>query len=249
MTKVFNEYAAYYDLLYKEKDYKKEAEYIHCLIQKNNPGAKTILELGCGTGGHAVEFLNLDYEITGIDFSEQMIAVAKVRNMKNAHFLQDDIRTVRLNKKFDAVVALFHVMSYQTENKDLFSVFKTAGKHLKKNGVFIFDCWYGPCFLTDLPEIREKKMENEQVQVHRISTSKVNYHKNRIDVHFEIKVKNKKSNHQYTVNETHKMRYLFLPELICFSEPMKIVAAYDWMYEKLTLPRYLTVICKNNEPE
>jgi len=56
---VFNAYAAYYDLLYKEKNYAEEAEYIHGLIQKNTPGAKTILELGCGTGQHAVEFSRL----------------------------------------------------------------------------------------------------------------------------------------------------------------------------------------------
>ena len=50
---VFDAYAAYYDLLYKDKDYAGETEYVHRLIQRFNPGAKSILELGSGTGKHA----------------------------------------------------------------------------------------------------------------------------------------------------------------------------------------------------
>ena len=49
---VFKDYSNYYDLLYSDKDYEAEADYIDHLIQKNNPGAKTILNLGCGTGKH-----------------------------------------------------------------------------------------------------------------------------------------------------------------------------------------------------
>ena len=243
---VFNAYAAYYDLLYKEKDYQAEAEYIHRLIQQNCPGAKTILELGCGTGQHAIEFSRLGYQVVGVDLSAEMVARANGKNISNAHFECGDIRNVRLDAKYDVIVSLFHVMSYQTENKDLSDVFKTAQKHLNPNGVFIFDCWYGPGFLTDLPATRQKEIESANIHVHRTSTSQIDYHNNTVDVHFEVSVKHKESKEEDIIRETHKMRYLFIPELHFFAEPMKLVGVYDWLSEELTSPRYITVICKND---
>ena len=58
-------------------------------------------------------------------------------------FTQGDLRTVRLGERADAVISLFHVMSYQTSNADLTAAFATAREHLAEGGVFIFDCWYG----------------------------------------------------------------------------------------------------------
>ena len=45
----------------------------------------------------------------------------------------------------------------------------TAAKHLKPNGVFIFDFWYGPGVLTDPPVVRLKRLENEEIEVLRIA--------------------------------------------------------------------------------
>ena len=53
-TVVFADYARYYDLLYRDKDYAAEAEYIACLVRKFHPSARSIIiELGSGTGIHA----------------------------------------------------------------------------------------------------------------------------------------------------------------------------------------------------
>ena len=53
MEKVFDGYSRYYDLLYKDKNYKSESEYISSLIKTHSPNAKKVLELGSGTGIHA----------------------------------------------------------------------------------------------------------------------------------------------------------------------------------------------------
>jgi len=52
--KVFENYARYYDLLYHDKDYNAEAKFVHQLLQIHAPETRSILELGCGTGSHAV---------------------------------------------------------------------------------------------------------------------------------------------------------------------------------------------------
>ena len=79
----FQDYANYYNLLYKDKDYKAEADYIHSLIQQSAPQSKSLIDLGCGTGNHAFEFEKLGYEVTGVDLSTQMVAIANINKEKN----------------------------------------------------------------------------------------------------------------------------------------------------------------------
>ena len=76
---VFDAYAAYYDLLYRDKDYAGEAAYVHGLIRRYAPGARDILELGCGTGRHAEALMDLGFRVTGVDRSGEMVARARER--------------------------------------------------------------------------------------------------------------------------------------------------------------------------
>jgi len=67
---VFKDYAAYYDLLYKDKDYPSECLYIHQLIPQYVSGANSVLNIRCGTGNHDFLLANLGYQVSGIDFSD-----------------------------------------------------------------------------------------------------------------------------------------------------------------------------------
>ena len=79
---VFDELAKYYDLIHENKNYEKESAYINGLIQKYNPSAKTILDIGCGTGNYAFAMQKLGYEVEGVDSSSQMIDIANSNNHK-----------------------------------------------------------------------------------------------------------------------------------------------------------------------
>ena len=70
---VFEKYAKYYDLLYQDKDYKEETDYISSLINKHHPETKKVLEFGSGSGIHGRLLGNLGYQVTGIERSQQMI--------------------------------------------------------------------------------------------------------------------------------------------------------------------------------
>ena len=214
MKKQFNLYAQYYDLLYKDKDYKKEAEYVHTLIQQNNPKAKTILSLGCGTGRHEKELENFGYDIVGVDLSEQMIEIANNDKGKSTcQFIQGDIRNLRLKQKFDVVISLFHVMSYQNSNDDVISFFNTAKAHLTTKGIFIFDFWYGPAVLADPPVVRRKCIENDKISIDRIATPVIYENKNIVDVNYEIIVFDKDTQKKTRFSELHSMRYFFDSEM------------------------------------
>src|SRR4051812_39412924 len=122
MTEVFDAYAAYYDLLYRDKDYPGEARYVQSLLRRHGVGAGAIIELGCGTGKHAEQLARLGFSVHGLDLSPSMVAIARKRTPADlASQLQFDVgdaRSARLNRKFDAAISLFHVASYQTANED-----------------------------------------------------------------------------------------------------------------------------------
>jgi SAM-dependent methyltransferase len=215
---VFGNYSRYYDLLYRDKDYGAEADYIHSLIGKHRPGARTLLDLGCGTGRHANLLAERGYDVVGVDRSPAMLAEARARATKGgrSEFVEGDLRTVRLERQFDVVVSLFHVMSYQTTNADLLAGLATLRAHLAPGGLFIFDCWYGPAVLNLRPAVRVLRLEDEAIAVTRLAEPVLHPNENVVDVNYHVFVKDKRTGEVSELREEHNMRYLFAPEVAHF---------------------------------
>jgi SAM-dependent methyltransferase len=220
MSDVFDAYAHYYDLLYQDKDYASEAEFIAAQLRKHRPSGRRILELGCGTGIHAEYLARMGFHVHGIDLSAEMLVKAEVRKASlppeiaaRLSFAQGDVRTVRTGAQYDAVISLFHVMSYQNSNSDMVAAFATAAAHLVADGVFMFDYWYGPAVLLQKPEVRVKRLGDEQIEVVRIAEPVMRFAENLVDVNYSVIIKTKATGEVHQVNETHRMRYLFQPEI------------------------------------
>jgi len=234
---MFSNYSKYYDLINQQKDYQEETEYIIALINKFARKTYSIFELGCGTGWHAIHLAKSGYKIFGIDQSAAMIKIAN-KNKNNQPssiselitFKEGDIRNYKINQNFDAAISLFHVMSYQITNADLFQSFKTAVNHLTSGGIFIFDCWYGPAVLSDKPYSRRKRIENDKIIIERKAIPKIFPRKNLVEVQFDIKVQDKRTKKISKFQEIHKMRYLFEPEIEIFLTPnnFKIIHVEQW---------------------
>jgi len=235
--KIFDHYAQYYDLLYSLKNYKDEAEYVSKLIMKFAPKTKTILDLGCGTGSHDFHLARKNYDITGIDLSENMITIARGKQIsegvKNLFFSQGDITTLNLNREYDCVVSLFHVMNYLITNDSMDMGFYNAVKHLKTGGIFIFDCWYGPAVLTDLPQTRIRKLENDKIKVTRFVDPVIHFNDNIVDVNYEIFITEKETSRLVIIDEKHSVRYFFKSELeLLFKKlNLKMLLAEEWLTE------------------
>lgn len=235
---VFQAYANYYNLLYRDKDYDGEAAFVHELLHRHAPQTRTLLELGCGTGRHAEWFARQGYALHGIDRSAEMLAMSQNRAAQlpadiaaHLQFSVGDLRTIRLAQMVDAVISLFHVISYQTTNADLLSAFETAKTHLKPGGLFFFDFWYGPAVLSEQPAVRVKRLENNEIAVVRIAEPTLKPNENVVEVHYTIFITNKTRGSITCLEETHFMRYLFLPEieLLLAQAGLQIVAAGEWM--------------------
>jgi SAM-dependent methyltransferase len=235
----FNAYSQYYDLLYQDKNYAAETEYVIRLLNEYRPGCSSVLELGCGTGKHASLMAKHGFNVTGVELSETMLVQSRERAAKvtvegkAGQFiaLPGDARTVRIDQEFDAVVSLFHVVSYQTTNSDVREMFETAATHLRTGGVFLFDVWYGPAVVTMRPTVRIKRMENSEVSVLRIAEPAIDMNLNRVDVSYTVFVTDEKSGHVVQLTETHPMRYYFAPELSLLAEEagFDLIRGEEWM--------------------
>jgi len=214
---VFQDYAYYYNLFYKDKDYKAEAETVDHILKKYNPRIKSIIDFGCGTGRHDIELTKLGYHCKGIDMSNLMIDIAKKNadvDGENIEFQVADIRNYNIVKRYDAVISLFHVISYQNTNDDVLNAFRSARRMLEEtNGYFLFDVWYGPGVLSDKPSVRVKEIEDEENRLIRIARPDMHDKDNLVDVNYEVLIISKETNRVQTINEKHNMRYFFRPEL------------------------------------
>lgn len=235
---VFEGYSRYYDLLYRDKDYASESRYVAALIEQHAPSSRSLMEIGCGTGAHAAELAALGYDVTGVDLSDGMLAAAEVRKKglppglaSRLSFEKGDARDVRLGRRFNAVISLFHVMSYQATNEDLTAAFQTAREHLLPGGVFVFDCWYGPAVLRQWPSVTERTLADGATRVHRVATPEIDANRNVVDVNYEVEVTDIASHATESLTETHRMRYLFTPEieLVLRSVGLKLVDSNAWM--------------------
>jgi SAM-dependent methyltransferase len=221
MSHNFDYYSTYYDLLYADKDYAGETAYIRSLISAHSRRPPvSLLELGCGTGIHALK-LNAEAGliVCGVDLSQTMLQGARARavtmgvTQDQVSFHEGNACSFRIKRKFDVVASLFHVVSYQTTEQRLNALFETAATHLDNDGLFIFDFWYGPAVLSQGPSVRVKRLSDEHIAVTRLAEPVIRDAENVVDVNYDLFVLDHATGVTTKVRETHEMRYLFLPEI------------------------------------
>lgn len=234
---VFGDYARYYDLLYQDKPYEKETEFVATLFQRYASRPVTsLLELGSGTGKHAYYFAKKGFSVHGVEKSPVMLSVAKdffkLDSVTRAITLQQgDIGTLQLERSFDAIFSLFHVLSYQTTQAALEAVFSVVHQHLAPGGVFVFDSWYGPGVLLQKPKVRYKYFANETLQVERVAVPTLLENKNQVNVQYHVFIKEKNTDYYTKLEETHSMRYFFLSEIsaLCKQFNLRLLHTCEWL--------------------
>lgn len=209
----FEQYSQYYDLLYKDKDYQAETDYVAGLIGQYGNGGKKVIELGSGTGIHARLLAQKGFSILGIERSASMVEIANSLPVENVEFQHADITTFQSTATFDIALSLFHVVSYLTGNKELIATFEHVNKALCQHGLFIFDVWHTPAVNHQVPEEREKRLQNENIEVVRKATPIIFPEQNVVEVNYEIKVKEINGQSQHNFKEKHPMRHFGRPEL------------------------------------
>jgi SAM-dependent methyltransferase len=237
----FGSYAPFYDLLYRDKAYGDESAFVISRLESAGAGISRLLDLGCGTGIHALQFAEAGYHVLGVDASAGMLELAERRRAAatagvaaRVRFHESDIRNFAVAEQFDAAVSLFHVMSYQVHDDDVASAIAAARRHLKCGCRFLFDFWYGPAVVASGPTVRRKEAESDSVRVVRVATPSWDRARNVVNVHYRFTVQKKSDGTLLEFDENHVMRYFFPDELerMLRDGGFRIVNGGEWLTDR-----------------
>lgn len=204
-----------YDALYASKDYEGECDRIETAFRQSTREVRSVLDLGCGTGNHAIPLARRGYRIWGVDRSAGMLQRARekaARESADAQFVLGDLRDVRLERSFDACIVMFAVLGYQTTDQDVAAALDTVRVHLEPGGIFVCDVWNGAAVLTDGPGERTRTAPDGARQLIRVSSGTLDLPRHLCHVHIRQTLIEGNQIVAET-EETHAMRYFFPLEL------------------------------------
>ena len=166
LLNLFSRSARIYDAIYASiRDYSREADELDRLIHDRRPGARTLLDVACGTGVH-LHHLAGRYEVEGLDVDPEMLAVARER-LPDVVFHQDDMADFDLGSRFDAVVCMFSSIGYVQTEERLRSAIASMARHLEQGGLLAVEPWLTPevwmdrhvgAVFVDEPELKIARM-------------------------------------------------------------------------------------------
>jgi SAM-dependent methyltransferase len=210
-------YADLYDTLYSDKDYSVECDMVERAFREFGAApVRSILDLGCGTGSHAIPLALRGYDVIGVDRSEAMLVHAQSKAADadvtgHVQFVAGDVRSVEAGRTVDAVLIMFSVLGYQYSDDDVLATLSTARRHLRQGGELIFDVWYGPAVLSQRPEERVKRITSDQGEIIRRASSELHEEDHLCTVRYHVQQTADASGAQ--VEEEHQVRYFFPDEL------------------------------------
>ena len=141
--------ARFYDLIYSHIRKGVDTGYfLDKIIAAEGP----VLEIGVGTGRFFIDALHAGADIFGVDISPAMIGVlkSKLPSGQHARLTVADATNMKLNRKFDLIIAPFRMMSHIVDTEDQIRFLNNVHSHLADNGTFIFDLFIpDPHLLAD----------------------------------------------------------------------------------------------------
>jgi SAM-dependent methyltransferase len=169
---VYRSTAHVYDLVYEAagKDYARESAEIHAVVQRRRPGARSLLDVACGTGGH-LRHLRTWYEVAGLDLEPAMLAAARAVT-PGVTLVEGDMRAFALDKTFDAVVCLFSSVGYLRDDEELDAALSAMERHLRPGGVLVVDGWVRPDAWRDGASADVQVAEGDDMTVVRVTRSR-----------------------------------------------------------------------------
>ncbi|WP_139892600.1 class I SAM-dependent methyltransferase [Bacillus sp. D386] len=142
MNVSYQNFAYVYDYLMKDAPYQEWVEFLKKIARKYQLDEKSILDIGCGTGELAIRLKEAGFQPTGVDLSEEMLAVAIQKASENQHdipFYHQDMRALEGLNLYDIVVIFCDSLNYLGDENDVKDTFKGVLNHMKEDGLFIFD--------------------------------------------------------------------------------------------------------------
>lgn len=153
------EMAEWYDLLYCDKqETELHIQFLTKLFKKHR--VRSVLDIACGTGRHAIGLKKRGYEVVGVDLGPAMIEYAAKRAGESGldiPFYVQDMRDIRLKKKFDAAIIMYTSFAYLASNDDVLKALKSIRGRIRKGGLLVIDTFFV------WPKLAEKRLKSKLV--------------------------------------------------------------------------------------
>jgi SAM-dependent methyltransferase len=186
----YGRFARYYDAVYEGMlDYRADCDYLERLFRRAlHRRPRSVLDLGCGTGNHAVELARRGHDVLGLDRSNAQLAVARQKVCGTRFpvtFVQGDMARFRLRRQFDAAICMFGGFGYLLTDRDVRSHFGCVRDHLAPDGTYVFEFWQASAVI---PGHRSWLARDRPYRLLRLDESTYDSAKHRLtfDFHFYV---------------------------------------------------------------
>ncbi|MFX0066015.1 MAG: class I SAM-dependent methyltransferase [Candidatus Hermodarchaeota archaeon] len=138
--------AQYYDILYQWKDYDKDVDdFLYLSKEILGRSLTSLLDLGCGTGNHAIHFARKGISVVGVDLSKDQVAIARSKAANEAlsiEFIVSDMTKIELDQQFDAAAIFFGGFGYLLADEEIIQFFNNVHRLVKPDGFLFFEFWH-----------------------------------------------------------------------------------------------------------
>jgi SAM-dependent methyltransferase len=235
MPDIFKDYAKIYDIIYKDKDYRGECDFLEKIFKIYALAmVRDLLDIACGTGNHVTLLAKRGFNVYAQDLSSDMLSLAKEKaksqKLKIKFMEAKPMQNFRHKRKFDAVIAMFSSIDYLTSRKDLKNTFNNIRACLKENGIFTFDFWNKECVLKHYSPLKKKVFLHGEKKVIRKSCTSLDRRNSIASISYTC--------HHYdnnriicSIKESHKMKFHYIKEMkkILESCGFKILGCFPFM--------------------
>lgn len=185
LSRIFTESAEFYDAIYSFKDYAAEAAQIAVLVRSVQPGARAVLDVGCGTGEHArILAAEHGFEVDGLDLDPALLRVAREKH-PSGRFFEADMSDFSLDQRYDAVLCLFSSIGYLVTLDRTRRALACFRHHLGLEGTVFVEPWFSPGALDDGRVFRHTGRHQGR-HVERVSRTEIDGRVSRL--HFEYRI-------------------------------------------------------------
>ena len=180
-------HARFYDLVYAEKPYGSEARFVADELLREGVETGMLLEVACGSGRHARELQALGFEVTGVDYSPDLLAVARERS-DGIEFEEQDMRALDLQgRRFHAVTCLFDSIGYPQSDEGVTAALGGIRRHLTDDGAAAIEFLHAPALLSGSSPVRVRRWETpDGGELLRVSETELDRERSVMHVEYDV---------------------------------------------------------------
>ncbi|HEY2375252.1 MAG TPA: class I SAM-dependent methyltransferase [Gemmatimonadaceae bacterium] len=220
---MFSESAELYDLIYSTfKNYDAECVALAALIRREHPGARTVLDVACGTAEHArILSERHGFEVDGLDLDPAFVRIARAK-LPRGHVYEGDMTSFAVPTRYDVVQCLFSSIGYVRTLDNVRRALERFRAHLAPGGIVLVEPWFAPGVMQH-GRVSINTAESNDVRVARMAHTEVDGRLSRIRFEYLI---GRASGIEH-VTEMHELGLFTTEEILDSFQQAGLLATHD----------------------